>query len=78
MDWKLAIRGCFGVEDRRFAEHPSDQRRAYELLGYLIEQNISMKEVADELRLFLAKNPLLHADEQIDRVREFYGIWLDG
>lgn len=78
MDWKKKLHSCFGLEDRRFAGHPSDQRNAHELLGYLIVNNISMAEVEREVWIFLASNPKLHADEQVARVQRFFGVWLDG
>ena len=77
MTWKNEIQMCFGLADRRFAGHPSDQQRAYKVLGELLEKNISMAEVEKELRDFLSGNPSLHVDEQIARVRLFYAAWLD-
>ena len=32
MTWKNEIQMCFGLADRRFAGHPSDQQRAYKVI----------------------------------------------
>lgn len=77
MDWKEKLSRCFGLSDRKFAGHPSDKQRAYELLGYLIQQNIGMSEVEAELRIILKDTHNLHEDEQIERVRDFFKLWLD-
>ncbi len=76
MNWKTELQQCFGLSDRRFAGHPSDQRHAHKVLGYLIQENIGMDEVEAEVRRFLSTNPKLHADDQVDRVRLFFKAWL--
>lgn len=78
MDWKKQLDRCFGDADRRFAGQPSDVRTAYELLGVLIEKNISMAEVEREVQNLLRNNPHLHSDEQVKIVRSYYVAWLDG
>ena len=78
MDWKKQLGQCFGLEDRRFAGHPSDVRTAYELLGALIEKNVSMADVEREVQNLLRNNPQLHSDEQVKLVRSYYVAWLDG
>lgn len=75
--WQQDLRSCFGLDDRKFAGHPSELRTAHEMLGKLIEMNIGMSEVEAEVRKLLSKNRNLHVDEQIDRVRKFLVIWLD-
>lgn len=76
--WRQDLGRCFGLVDRRFAGHPSDLQTAYEMLGKLIKENISMAEVEAEVRNLLRNNPNLHADEQVVRIRNFLQIWLDG
>ena len=74
--WKKQIRGCFGLADRKFAGHPSDEERAFELLTQLRRENIGWEEFEDELRKQLEAMPQLHTDEQVEIVRKAYRFWL--
>lgn len=75
--WQQDLGSCFGIEFCKFAGHPSQVRTAHGLLGKLIDENISMSEVEAEVRKLLSTPRTLHVDEQVDRVRQFLGVWLD-
>ena len=74
--WKTMIHGCFGVEDREFAGHPSDLEYAFELLEKLRKENIGWNEFSAELESQLADMPQLDANDQVTRVMTFYRVWL--
>ena len=63
MDWKKQIRGCFGNVDHKFANHPSDRKRAAKMLGDAIEQGVSYKEYCKGIKDWLRKQ-LQNADAQ--------------
>lgn len=76
MDWKDKISGCFGLDDREFAKHPSDDIRAFELLSILRNENVGWEEFSGELVKYLNNTPKPHKSDQVKRVEKFYRIWL--
>lgn len=75
-DWKRAIGHCFGLNDRAFAEHPSDLNDAFDLLTQLRDQRVLWFEFEPELRLHLKRMPKLDTEQQVRRVRTFIEPWL--
>ncbi len=62
-NWKKQIRGCFGNVDHKFANYPSDRKRAAKMLGDAIEQGVSYKEYCKGIKDWLRKQ-LQNADAQ--------------
>jgi hypothetical protein len=76
MNWQTKIDHCFGLADRDFAEHPSDEATAFELLGILREKHVGWSTFERELRKRLAAMPKLDVDRQVGLVRPFFRPWL--
>ena len=76
MAWQNMIQGCFGLADREFAGHPSDEQRAFELLSELRENSVGWTEFETELRSQLSNMSKLHANDQVERVASFFRMWL--
>lgn len=76
MSWTKKIRGCFGLEDRHFAGHPSDEQQAFELLTELRQKHIGWAEFERELRSQLGGMPKLNADGEIARVKRYFRSWM--
>ena len=76
MDWQERIRGCFGLEDRQFAGHPSDEERAFELLTQLRQEHVGWAEFERELRQQLGRMPKLNPDDEVDRVAKYFRVWM--
>ncbi len=74
--WENLIHQCFGLEDRQFAGHPSDEKTAFELLAQLRAANVGWSRLERELRRQLDSMPKLDTDEQVQRVRDFFRPWL--
>lgn len=70
------ISQCFGLEDRRFAGHPSDEETAFELLAELRKRHIGWATFEKELRAQLANMPKLKTDEEVERVAIFFRVWM--
>ncbi|MGJ8562827.1 MAG: hypothetical protein ACSHXY_04675 [Alphaproteobacteria bacterium] len=70
------LRGCFGLEDRKFAGHPSDEIRAFDLLQKLREDNVGWEVVEMCVRRLLLSNKKLNADEQVAEVKKYYRPWI--
>lgn len=91
MCWQDKIGGCFGSEDKEFAIHPEDLKRAYEMLGKLLAANISMDEVEKSIKKYLNEaihkkyknkkndaNALnKHINKQLARAIGLYSAWLN-
>lgn len=75
-DLEKMIDGCFGLQDRPFAEHPSDLNDAFDMLIELRERRIVWFEFEPILRQRLARMPKLDAEQQVRRVRSFIEPWL--
>ncbi|MEI8096375.1 MAG: hypothetical protein WCG80_19350, partial [Spirochaetales bacterium] len=66
------IGGCFGIEDRIFAKHPQDCKRAAELLAKAIQVEVGFGTYKNEIRKWLLDkkcNPA-HVEEQMARVAD--------
>lgn len=74
--WQEKISRCFGLEDRHFAGHPSDEQEAFELLAQLRNENIGWAEFRKELANQLATMPKLNATNEINRVRKYFKVWM--
>lgn len=74
--WKDMIDRCFGLEDRAFAEHPSDEIEAFALLTELRRHYVGWSEFERELRRRLDGMPKLNNKEQVKLVRCYFRIWL--
>lgn len=76
MDWTKKISGCFGLEDRRFAGHPTDEQRAFELLTELRQEHVGWAEFERELRHQLGDMPKLNANNEVTRVARYFRAWM--
>ena len=74
--WEIKIDRCFGLEDRPFAEHPSDLEVAFTMLAELREDRVIWEEFERVLRRRLARMSKLNTEEQVQRVRGFIEPWL--
>lgn len=74
--WTKLIGQCFGLEDREFAGHPSDEETAFELLAELRARYVGWSEFERELRRQLDRMPKLDTDREVRRVRGFFRPWL--
>ncbi len=75
-NWKDQIDHLFGLRDRSFAEHPSSEEDAFNLLAELRRLHIGWSEFERELRVRLKRMPMLDAETQVKLARERYAIWL--
>ncbi len=75
-NWKKLIGQCFGLEDRQFAGHPSDEQTAFEVLGELRARHVGWSEFERELRRQLDRMPSLDTDREVARVRGYFRVWL--
>ncbi|GGD84314.1 hypothetical protein GCM10011515_00080 [Tsuneonella deserti] len=75
-DWKSMIHWCFGLEDREFAQHPSDEQNAFELLTELRSRAVSWPTFERELRKQLGGMPKLDTEAEVRRVHGYFGPWL--
>lgn len=71
------IRGCFGDQDRIFAGHPLDEKRAKELRRFAKENGASLADVEQAANGFLNGCIQSHIDEQMIEVRKFFSKQLD-
>jgi len=78
MDWKSRIPGCFGKVDYKFAVHPIDENRAFDLLNMLRKESVSWEEFESEVRSFLIKGNCheAHISDQIESVERHIRAWL--
>lgn len=73
------IGACFGSVDLLFAEHPSDEQEAEELLELAFENNISLDEVVELTFTFLFKQNDIDPTflkEQLIGVSDFFSTKL--
>lgn len=75
-DWKSMIHWCFGLEDRPFAQHPSAEQDAFELLTELRARAVGWTTFERELRRQLNQMPKLDTEAEVSRVRGYFRIWL--
>lgn len=70
---KNSIEGCFGISDKIFAKHPTDQERASEMVNTAKNADISREEIEDIALAFLYRVPcsMEHIREQMDAIHEF-------
>lgn len=76
MSWKNKLEHCFGLADRRFAGHPSDEQRAFEVLMELRADNVGWEEIEKVVRAFLQGNQKLHVEEQVKLVKTYFRPWV--
>lgn len=74
--WTKLIGQCFGLDDRQFAGHPSDEESALELLVELRARHVGWSKFERELRRQLERMPKLETDREVRRVRSFFRPWL--
>lgn len=72
------IDSCFGMADAIFAGHPYDEERAFELLKYCRENNISLIDVLNEAENYLKSKTTYteHINQQLDKIKKMYSPWL--
>lgn len=74
-DWKNLLRGGFAYETASFAIHPCDKVRAQEMVLICKCQKIPLTSILKETRRYLTEKGYSKKgmQEQLNRVREFYG-----
>ena len=72
------IDSCFGMADAIFAGHPADEERAFELLKYCRENNISLIDVLNEAEKYLESttNNKGHIKLQLKKIKTMFSPWL--
>ncbi len=75
-NWKSMIHRCFGLEDRPFAQHPSSEQDAFELLTELRARAIGWATFERELRRQLDQMPKLDTEAEVRCVHAYYRLWL--
>lgn len=54
--WKKELEKSFGIEDKKFALHPADEKTAQNAIKLAKENGISKEEFLKEITVFLEKN----------------------
>jgi hypothetical protein len=77
---------CFGCADGRFAVHPCEEQRAFELLQVIRDNSIFLDDVLiaaeNFLKMKFSANVTDHkyfdafVDEQLAEIRKKFGPWL--
>lgn len=75
-DWIELIAECFCFGERSFAQHPSDEETAFELLTQLRERHIGWSTVSLELERQLKQMPKLEIEAELERVCLYFRAWL--
>jgi len=68
--------GCFGLDDRKFAGHPSDVERAFELLTELRQGKVGWSQVKRCVSFKVGNCKGLNKSDEIKRVEKFIRPWL--
>lgn len=82
-DWKKQIAGCFagmpGPFMAPFAQHPNDERRAYSILGCMLDEHVKWSEATAAIRDYLTKQNINEdrIEEEMRRVSQRFEGWLD-
>lgn len=75
-DWKNQIENCFGMTDKAFAVHPSDENAAFSLLTTLRNESVGWAELETETRKFLSDCASEHVDRQVSKMEGAMRFWL--
>jgi hypothetical protein len=77
-DWKENIAGCFGTHDAKFARHPSDEKRAFDLLTRLRSEGVGWSETSAAIWGHLKSKGARdeHINEEMERVESHFRAWL--
>ena len=72
---KTRIGGCFGDQDKIFATHTLDEKRAKELRKLAEKNKISLSEVQDIVAGYLYRTGFYteHVKEQTKKASDFFG-----
>ncbi|MCU7875293.1 MAG: hypothetical protein KZQ84_00585 [Candidatus Thiodiazotropha sp. (ex Lucinoma borealis)] len=62
--WEQKLKGCFGIEDKKFGLHPADEQRGVELKALLEAQGVKWAQVEVEIHKFLEGCSPEHIEEQ--------------
>ena len=78
MDWRQRLSGCFGEVDHRFAAHPLDSQRAFELLSILRREQVRWEDVRVAVWGHLRTKGCTpqHITEQMKAVNRHFRPWL--
>lgn len=75
-EWNDLIAECFCYGERPFAEHPSDEESAFQLLSQLRQRHIGWSTFSAELERQLNCMPKLNAKAEVARVHLYFRQWL--
>lgn len=70
--WKQPLKQAFGIGDKRFAGHPSDQERAREARKLINNAGISWEEIDEEISHILQGCTAEHLQAQLAAARKFF------
>lgn len=70
--WKQPLKQEFGIVDKRFAGHPSDQERAREARKLINKAGISWDEIEKEISRILKGCTAEHLQTQLAAARKFF------
>lgn len=70
--WKQPLKQAFGIVDKRFAMHPSDQERAREARKLINNADISWDEIEEEISRLLQGCTAEHLQAQLAAARKFF------
>lgn len=70
--WKRPLKQAFGIVDKRFAGHPSDQERAREARKLINSAGVSWEEVEEEVSRILQGCADEHLQAQLAAARKFF------
>jgi hypothetical protein len=78
MDVKGQIPGCFGEMDKKFAIHPSDEERAFDLLTRLRKDGKGWKDTRTLIKDYLESEDVspTQISEELERARRMLKPWL--
>ncbi|MBE7527717.1 MAG: hypothetical protein HS120_09540 [Burkholderiales bacterium] len=67
--WQERVPGCFGCEDKKFAQHALDEGRAKELKEQLDQEKISWALVEKEIKNFLSDCTADHIETEVKEAK---------
>ena len=76
--WQEKIPGGFAAMTAPFALHPNDKKRAFAMLGSMIEERVTWPEAETAIRDYLTERNVIHGElnKQMKRVEEKLKPWL--
>jgi hypothetical protein len=77
IEWQKRISGCFGAADKKFALHPMDEKRAFELLTQLRKEKVSWLACKQAMEAHLSDVSQEHKAKEMERIEATMKPWLN-